>query len=148
MSKNAMYQYAERDASWMYSIGKIPALPHYTKPDTFVDPSGQEWSEQTLLKIGAKKTNTFLWPREWQRKSKAIFPTSKPKNDAPRPSLNVVLEAIQNNGKPICVNEISKKTGLGFTTVRDALKRLLKDGHVLQHGDRRNILQPQEWVAK
>jgi len=60
-----MAEYAQRDVTPCYWLGKIQYVPHYVKPQVFVAPGGIEKTEKYLLDLGAAKATDYLWSRHW-----------------------------------------------------------------------------------
>lgn len=60
-----MLDYAQRDATPCYWLGKIQYVPHYTKAQVFVAPGGTERTEKDLIDNGAVKATDYLWSRHW-----------------------------------------------------------------------------------
>lgn len=59
--------FAQRDFATVYFTGALPWLPHYTTPDLYAAPTGEERTEKQLVNAGAVKATDYLWPRQWQQ---------------------------------------------------------------------------------
>lgn len=56
---------AERDWMPIFYVDGIMLVPHYTEKHTWVWPSGETYSGDELIAMGARQSATLLWPRYW-----------------------------------------------------------------------------------
>lgn len=152
-----MDKFAERDDAQMFFVGKTPFLPHYSLDGVYVAPGGGEWKEDELTAMGGKMVPTFLWPREWQQKRQkalGIKPKGQAKDTAAtikqkdRPSHDILLDYLRNEGSPMSATEMSRDLGWNVSRVRDALTRLKDFELIKPWGTRATANDPQRWIIK
>lgn len=129
----------QAEAASMYWTGQTPWVPHYSIRDVYVAPGGVERTESQLLKMGAVKAPTFLWPRHWQTKGNP-GPVSK------KSSSELLLEWMQQHDEVVAANDVSKSLGWSSCRVRDALHKLKSEGKVVEWGQRTARNEAQMWV--